>query len=176
MLQAIKTILIADLVMPGADGIQILSEVKRSDPDRIVILMTGYEQKAPCAAMLNAFAEVEAGGLTTSHDRLRFAPADQDAGARGRGDIEGQTHEFLGARLVIPLDGVLQEPDLDRGLAPVRARRPAQIVARMEGTYGKGKWCGPDYVPGKDEKADKAKCKDLQQLSEVLEKGGKYED
>jgi FixJ family two-component response regulator len=35
-------ILIADLVMPGADGIQILNEVKRFYPDRIVIMMTGY--------------------------------------------------------------------------------------------------------------------------------------
>ncbi len=35
-------ILIADLVMPGADGIQVLNEVKRFHPDRIVIIMTGY--------------------------------------------------------------------------------------------------------------------------------------
>ncbi len=35
-------ILITDLVMPGADGIQILNEVKRSHPDRIVVIMTGY--------------------------------------------------------------------------------------------------------------------------------------
>ncbi len=35
-------ILIADLVMPGADGIQTLNEVKRLHPDRIVIIMTGY--------------------------------------------------------------------------------------------------------------------------------------
>jgi FixJ family two-component response regulator len=35
-------ILIADLRMPGADGIQILNEVKRLHPDRIVIIMTGY--------------------------------------------------------------------------------------------------------------------------------------
>jgi FixJ family two-component response regulator len=35
-------ILIADLMMPGADGIQALNEVKRVHPDRIVIIMTGY--------------------------------------------------------------------------------------------------------------------------------------
>jgi FixJ family two-component response regulator len=35
-------ILIVDLVMPGADGIQTLNEVKRLYPDRIVIIMTGY--------------------------------------------------------------------------------------------------------------------------------------
>jgi FixJ family two-component response regulator len=35
-------ILIADLMMPGADGIQALNKVKRVHPDRIVIIMTGY--------------------------------------------------------------------------------------------------------------------------------------
>jgi len=35
-------ILIADLRMPGADGIQTLNEVKRLHPERIVIIMTGY--------------------------------------------------------------------------------------------------------------------------------------
>ncbi len=63
--------------------------------------------------------------------------------------------------------------------APSDAKKRSELAglaAKLEGAYGKGKWCGPDYVPGKDEKADKAKCKDLQQLSEVLEKGGKYED
>ena len=35
-------ILITDLVMPGADGIEILNEVKQSHTDRIVIIMTGY--------------------------------------------------------------------------------------------------------------------------------------
>lgn len=35
-------ILITDLVMPGADGIHILKEVKRFHPDRMVIIMTGY--------------------------------------------------------------------------------------------------------------------------------------
>jgi DNA-binding response OmpR family regulator len=35
-------ILITDLMMPGADGIQILKEVKRFYPESIVIIMTGY--------------------------------------------------------------------------------------------------------------------------------------
>ncbi len=35
----------------------------------------------------------------------------------------------------------------------------AQIAARLEGLYGKGKWCGKD---------GKGKCRDLQQLEEVL--------
>jgi len=35
-------ILITDLIMPEADGIEILNEVKRSHPDRIVVIMTGY--------------------------------------------------------------------------------------------------------------------------------------
>jgi DNA-binding response OmpR family regulator len=35
-------LLITDLVMPGADGIQILSDVRKSHPERLVIIITGY--------------------------------------------------------------------------------------------------------------------------------------
>ena len=35
-------LLITDLMMPGADGIQILKEMKRLDPESMVIIMTGY--------------------------------------------------------------------------------------------------------------------------------------
>ena len=35
-------ILVTDLMMPGADGIQLLTEVKRLHPESIVIIMTGY--------------------------------------------------------------------------------------------------------------------------------------
>lgn len=46
VLEAVKEasldILITDLMMPGADGISLLKEVKRFHPDCIVIIMTGY--------------------------------------------------------------------------------------------------------------------------------------
>jgi DNA-binding response OmpR family regulator len=35
-------ILVTDLMMPGADGIQVLKEAKRVHPEGIVIIMTGY--------------------------------------------------------------------------------------------------------------------------------------
>jgi FixJ family two-component response regulator len=35
-------VLVTDLMMPGADGIQVLHEVKRLHPESIVIIMTGY--------------------------------------------------------------------------------------------------------------------------------------
>ena len=35
-------ILLTDLMMPGVDGLQILKEVKRTCPESIVIIMTGY--------------------------------------------------------------------------------------------------------------------------------------
>ncbi|MBM4339200.1 MAG: response regulator [Deltaproteobacteria bacterium] len=35
-------VLVTDLMMPGADGIQILNKAKRLHPDSIVIIMTGY--------------------------------------------------------------------------------------------------------------------------------------
>ena len=43
----------------------------------------------------------------------------------------------------------------------------ANTAARLEGTYGKGKYC-----KDKDDK----KCRDLQQLSAVLAKGGTYDE
>jgi len=35
-------LVVTDLMMPGADGIQILKEAKRLHPDAVVIIMTGY--------------------------------------------------------------------------------------------------------------------------------------
>ncbi|MBI3182232.1 MAG: M2 family metallopeptidase [Myxococcales bacterium] len=52
----------------------------------------------------------------------------------------------------------------------------AGIAAKLEGMYGKGKWCGGDYTPGKDPEQDKKRCKDLLQLSEILSKSTKYEE
>lgn len=51
----------------------------------------------------------------------------------------------------------------------------AQLAAKLEGLYGKGKWCGKGYTPGADPEKDKQQCKTLQQLSEVLAKGGSYD-
>ncbi|MBL8949630.1 MAG: M2 family metallopeptidase [Myxococcaceae bacterium] len=76
------------------------------------------------------------------------------------------------------------EPDVERSINLLRfaqalpapsdaAKREAlaTIKAKLEGMYGKGKYCGKDDAP-----ADKKKCRDLQQLSAVLAKGGSYED
>ena len=52
--------------------------------------------------------------------------------------------------------------------APAKRTELAQTAAKLEGLYGKGKWCGDGYVPGKDAKADEQKCRDLGALSKVL--------
>ncbi|MHB8874161.1 MAG: M2 family metallopeptidase [Myxococcaceae bacterium] len=52
----------------------------------------------------------------------------------------------------------------------------ALIAAKLEGIYGKGKWCGKGYVAGKSEAEDKKRCRDLEQLSEVLEKSRTYDE
>ena len=44
---------------------------------------------------------------------------------------------------------------------PKEREEQTQIAARLEGLYGKGKWCGPD---------GKARCRDLQELQDVLAK------
>ncbi|MBI5543667.1 MAG: M2 family metallopeptidase [Deltaproteobacteria bacterium] len=49
---------------------------------------------------------------------------------------------------------------------PKKRQELATTAARLEGLYGKGKWCGKD---GK-------KCRDLQQLEEVLAKSRKWDE
>ena len=43
----------------------------------------------------------------------------------------------------------------------------ATLAAKLEGIYGKGKWCGAD---------GKARCRDLQELSDVLDKSRNYDE
>jgi len=54
-------IVITDLRMSGADGLQVLQEAKRSHPDSIVIIMTGY------ASLDSAIAAIRGG----AYDYLR---------------------------------------------------------------------------------------------------------
>lgn len=51
---------------------------------------------------------------------------------------------------------------------PAKRTELAQTAAKLEGLYGKGKWCGD----GKDAKADATKCRDLGELSKVLSSVG----
>jgi peptidyl-dipeptidase A len=44
---------------------------------------------------------------------------------------------------------------------PKEREEETQLAAKLEGLYGKGKWCGPD---------GKARCRDLQELQDVLAK------
>ncbi|MBM4782896.1 MAG: M2 family metallopeptidase [Archangiaceae bacterium] len=73
------------------------------------------------------------------------------------------------------------DPETDRYLyllrvsqalpAPSDAKKRTELAAtaaKLEGMYGKGKWCGDNYTPGKDAEADKKNCKDLGDLSKVL--------
>src|SRR5215472_18661688 len=50
---------------------------------------------------------------------------------------------------------------------PAKRAELAAIVAKLEGMYGKGKWCGPD---------GKGKCRDLEQLTDVMAKSRKYDE
>jgi peptidyl-dipeptidase A len=81
----------------------------------------------------------------------------------------------------VRFDGVETDPDTRRMLhllkgatslpAPrdaTRRRELADIASRLEGIYGKGKWCGTP-APGKAA----PRCRDLQELEEVLMKSRK---
>jgi peptidyl-dipeptidase A len=50
---------------------------------------------------------------------------------------------------------------------PAKREEVAKIAAKLEGLYGKGKWCGAD---------GKAKCRDLQELSETMAKSHKWDE
>jgi peptidyl-dipeptidase A len=80
----------------------------------------------------------------------------------------------------VKFDGLALDPETQRILyllkvssslpAPSDAKKRADlaaIAAKMEGIYGKGKYCGKD---------GKGPCRDLQKLSDVLNKSRKYDE
>ncbi len=83
----------------------------------------------------------------------------------------------------VRFDGVDADPATARGLYllrfasmlpapsdPARRAELAGIAARLEGIYGKGKWCGPVRGAGKAQAGAKPPCRDLQDLEEILAK------
>ncbi|HUR08666.1 MAG TPA: M2 family metallopeptidase, partial [Nonomuraea sp.] len=58
-------------------------------------------------------------------------------------------------------------PTLPAPNDPAKRQEVALIAAKLEGMYGKGKWCGKD---------GKAKCRDLQELSDVIAKSHNYDE
>ncbi len=81
--------------------------------------------------------------------------------------------------------GIKLDPETERMLyllrvsqalpAPADSAKRSELAttaAVLEGLYGKGKWCGEGFVPGKDAEADKKRCRDLGQLSDTLAKIG----
>jgi len=52
---------------------------------------------------------------------------------------------------------------------PAKRSELASIAAKLEGLYGKAKWCAKDFVPGKGAAEDQKKCRDIGQLAAVLE-------
>ena len=76
--------------------------------------------------------------------------------------------------------GLKLDPDTQRMLYLLRVSSPlaapddpqkreevAMLAAKLEGLYGKGKWCGAD---------GKAKCRDLLELSETMAKSHKWDE
>ncbi len=50
---------------------------------------------------------------------------------------------------------------------PAKRAELAAIVAKLEGMYGKGRWCGPN---------GQGKCRDLEQLTDVMAKSRNYDE
>jgi peptidyl-dipeptidase A len=54
---------------------------------------------------------------------------------------------------------------------PAKRTELSMLKSKLEGVYGKGKYCGKDVDP---KTADPKKCRDLLQLSALMQKGGTY--
>jgi peptidyl-dipeptidase A len=83
--------------------------------------------------------------------------------------------KFKGVKLDADTERMLYLLRVSQALpAPSDAAKRSELAttaAKLEGLYGKGKWCGKGYVQGQDAKQDEKNCKDLGQLSEVMGKG-----
>jgi len=82
--------------------------------------------------------------------------------------------------------GLKLDPDTERKLMllrvsgalpapsdPAKRAELAGLAAKLEGMYGKGKSCPKGYTPGQSPEEDRKRCRDLGQLSAVIEAGGK---
>lgn len=87
-------------------------------------------------------------------------------------------------RGAVRFQGVAADPDTERMLMLLRIASPlpapsdaaqraelAQLAAKLEGMYGKGKWCG---APGSAARGAE-KCRDLQDLEQVMAKSRDYD-
>ncbi|ABC81794.1 M2 family metallopeptidase [Anaeromyxobacter dehalogenans] len=87
-------------------------------------------------------------------------------------------------RGAVRFQGVGADPDTERMLMLLRIASPlpapsdaaqraelAQLAAKLEGMYGKGKWCG---APGSAARGAE-KCRDLQDLEQVMAKSRDYD-
>jgi peptidyl-dipeptidase A len=121
---------------------------------------------------------VKATYITDDTER-NAASANEDVMAYISGAIK-ESIKFKGQKLDPDTERMLYLLRVSQSLpAPSDAAKRTElagIAAKLEGLYGKGKWCGANYVPGTSEKEDKKRCRDLQGLEAVLAKGGKYED
>ena len=121
---------------------------------------------------------IKATHITDDTER-NAAAANEDVMAYLSGAIK-ESLKFKGQKLDPDTERMLYLLRVSQALPapsdPIKRNELATTAARLEGMYGKGKWCGANYVPGKDEKEDKKRCKDLISLSSVLARSGKYDE
>ena len=104
--------------------------------------------------------DTEANAAALNEDLLAYLSAASksaarlDAAATDAGDRRKLLLLRVGQTLPAPSD-------------PARRAELASINSRLEGIYGKGKWCGAD---------GKGKCRDIGELSETIRKSRKWEE
>jgi peptidyl-dipeptidase A len=175
-------------------GVSLLSGAARAEgvnapsPDVRATVVTP-QPATPSAADAKAFvdtvnAELKRLWIRSSTAEWIKATYITDDTERNAAALNEDVMAYLSSAIAesVRFDGVKVDPDTGRMLHllkvatslpapkdPARRRELAEIAAKLEGLYGKGKWCGTP-APGKAA----PRCRDLQDLEEVLAKSRSY--
>ena len=100
--EGVPDLIITDLMMPGMDGLELLREIRRLQPDLPVILMTAHGDEATATAALEAGA---ASYVVQRGDTLGRIAQRRGVSVRRLAEANGlslRSANYPGQRLVIP--------------------------------------------------------------------------
>ncbi len=161
----------------------VKAEEKKPDDKKVIV----DEKKAAEAKAFAASLETDLKRLWVRSSTAEWIKATYitDDTERNAAAMNEDAMAFIGQAIKksLTFKGIKLDPETERMLvllkvsqslpAPSDAAKRTELAntaAKLEGLYGKGKFCADGHVPGKDAEADKKHCKDLNDLSAVLTK------